>query len=82
MPFRGSVALLGGLIIPGAVHPRRPKAPSGGTVGDLNMGGCLNYGPFLGVHIKGDMDIVDVETDSKSGWLSKIMKIMVPFWAP
>ena len=30
-----------------------------------NMGGCQNCGPFLGVHIKGDMDIdVDIDADS------------------
>ena len=34
-------------------------------VGNSHMGAYQNYGPFLGVHIKGDIDIdVDVDTDS------------------
>ena len=33
------------------------------------MGSCQNCGPFLGVHIKEDIDIdVDIDTDSKYGW--------------
>ena len=29
------------------------------------MGGCQNYGPFLGVHIKGDIEKdVDIDTES------------------
>ena len=29
------------------------------------LGGCQNYGPFLGVHIKSDIDIdVDMDTNS------------------
>ena len=35
------------------------------------MCGGQNYGPFLGVHIQGDIDI-DVDTDSYYGWLSKV----------
>ena len=38
------------------------------------MGGCQNYGPLLGVHIKGDMDIdadIDLQIHS-SGRLSKL----------
>ena len=32
------------------------------------LGGCQNYGPFLGVRIKGDIDKdVDVYTDSMGG---------------
>ena len=39
------------------------------------MGGSQNYGPFLGIHIEGDIDIdVDVDTDS-IGWFSKL-------WSP
>ena len=30
-----------------------------------HVGGCQNYGPFLGVLIKGDIDIdVDIDTDT------------------
>ena len=29
------------------------------------MDGCQNYGPLLGVHIRGDVDI-DVDTDTDS----------------
>ena len=29
------------------------------------MGGCSNCGPFLGGHIKGDIDVeIDADTDS------------------
>ena len=29
------------------------------------MGGCPNCGPFLGVHITGDIDVeIDTDTDS------------------
>ena len=32
---------------------------------ETHVGGCQNYGPFLGVHIKEDIDIdVDIDTDS------------------
>ena len=31
----------------------------------IHRGSCQNYGPFFGVHIKGDIDIdVDLDTDS------------------
>ena len=36
------------------------------------MGACQNQGPFLRVHITGEIDIdVDLDTDSESGLLSK-----------
>ena len=47
---------------------------------DLHVGGSPHYGPFLGVHIKGGIDIdADVDTDS-SIWV--VVNIMVPFWGP
>ena len=40
------------------------------------MGGCQNYGPFLGVHLEGDIDIdVHIDTDSRYGWLSKLWSL-------
>ena len=42
------------------------------------MGGCQNYGPSLGVHIEGVIDIdVDIDTDSYYGGLSKLWSL---FW--
>ena len=41
------------------------------------MDSCQNYGPFLGVHIEGDIDI-DIDTDSEYGWLSKEGPFLVP----
>ena len=45
-------------------NPRFPlKGSFKGNI-DIDIGGCQNLMvPFLGVHIKGDMDI-DVDTDS------------------
>ena len=41
-------------------------------------GGCQNDGPFLGVHIKGD---IDIECRYRfTIWVA--VKIMVPFWGP
>ena len=46
---------------PGARASQQPGWPAVG----LLLGGCQNYGPFLGVHSKGDIDIdVYVDTDS------------------
>ena len=40
------------------------------------MGGCQNYGPFLGVHVKGDVDIdVDIDTDSIWNLYSRLQKV-------
>ena len=53
---------------------RRPWAPCAcGLRANVYvyMGGCHNYGPFLGIHIKGDID-VDVDR-----WLSKLWSF---FW--
>ena len=43
-------------------HLRRVAcSPAVGSI----MGGCQRYGPFLGVHIEGEIDIdVDIDTDS------------------
>ena len=41
-----------------------------------------NYGPFLGVHIQGGIDIdidVDIDTDSLYGWLSKLWSLFGSF---
>ena len=46
-----------------------------------NMGGSQNYGPSLGVHIKGDVDIeVDIDTVIQIHNMG-VLQIMVPFWA-
>ena len=55
------------------------------------MGGCLNHGPFLGVHIRGGIDIdVGIDADSYTykiciyiyiyTWV--VVKMMVSFLAP
>ena len=43
----------------------------------MSIGGCQNYGPFLGVHNKVDVDIdVDIDTDSSYGFLSKLWSLL------
>ena len=45
--------------------PRGPGGRGFGSAMCVYLGGCQNYGPFLGVHIKGDIDInVGIDTDS------------------
>ena len=45
------------------------------------MGGCQNYGPFLGVHVKGDVDIdVDIDTDSIWNLYSRLQKVGIWIW--
>ena len=62
-------------VIQDSKEPRgKPRFPLKGSFkGNLRIdtdsvcivGGGQNYGPFLGVHIKGDIDIdVDIDTDS------------------
>ena len=45
------------------------------------MGSCPNYGSFLGVHTKGDIDIdVDIDTVRYRFIMLVVVKIMVAFW--
>ena len=52
----------------------RGEAENQGLQDQIDMGGCQNHGPFLGVHTTGGIDI-DVDVDTQHGWLSKFWSL-------